>query len=241
MGRYYKILLVSVGLLSGIIIGGLIVYFILGGSVRNIYIFNHPVKDKEKHIEDTKNDDKAGDKTNKKNSQVVIKYLIKDEANNKVENISNESKSDTDTSIKNNSVFIENELTDDEDIIVKKDEMIFSEILMIILLDSLRNNASDSLAKMAANIKEPAINQFYQVEYWKSPLNYKGYKFSKNKLVVYGIEYLDKDTLFRWRDNFYFKANGRVYALDITPEFKSYETVNNQELLRLIEKKSNAN
>jgi hypothetical protein len=232
MGKYYKILLISVGFLLGIILGGLIVYFVLGGSIKNIYVFNQPpksVEEKKYTVKDEKSQEKAA-------SKVVIKYLKKDDTP-KDENNESVKELESDTSLqKQNSISITNSI-EEEEIIVKKDEMLFSEMLMIINLDSVKTNKGDSLAKLAANIKEPAINQFCQVEYWKSPLNYRGYKFSKNKLVVYGIEYVDKDSIFRWKDNFYFKANNRIYELEKTPEFKTLEIANNPELLNLIEKK----
>jgi hypothetical protein len=240
MGKYYKILLISVGLLLGIILGGLIVYFALGGSVKNIYVFNQPAKEKEGELKKELNAEENKEKKEKAPSQVVIKYLKKDDTakDEEPEDVKQQESDTTAKSLNNQQVKTSNE---DEEIIVRKDELLFSEMLMIINLDTIKTNTGDSLAKLAANIKEPAINQFYQVEYWKSPLNYRGYKFSKNKLVVYGIEYIDKGSIYRWKENFYFKANGRVYALEKTPEFRPYEITNNPDLLRLIEKKSNAN
>jgi hypothetical protein len=237
MGRYYKILLISVGLLLGIILGGVIVYFILGGSVKNVYVFNQPAKNEtEEKIENKK---ETNEKKEKSNPQVVIKYLKKED-NNKDD--TDEKFTDKDSaSIKINENTIQQTNNEDEDIIVKKDELLFSEMLMLIQLDTIKSNTGDSLAKAAANIKDPAINLFYQVEYWKSPLNYRGYKFGKNKLVIYGIEYIDKGNIYKWKEHFYFKANGRVYSLEKTAEFKPYEIANHPDLLKLIEKKSNAN
>lgn len=239
MGKYYKILLVSVGLLLGIILGGIIVYFILGGSVKNIYVFNQP-SSKESDIKDEKKSDET-DKKEKANTQVVIKYLKKDDAQKEDLSSDENLTEKKDTTAKLNEVINVKLGGEDDEIVVKKDELLFAEMLMLINLETEKANTSDSLAKVAANIKEPVINQFYQVEYWKSPLNYRGYKFGKNKLVVYGIEYLDKGSIFKWKENFYFKANGRVYALEKTSEFKPYDIANNPDLLQLIEKRTNAN
>lgn len=239
MGRYYKILLVSVGLLLGIILGGLIVYFALGGSVKNIYVFNQPSKQVEGNNKEVK-DKETQVKKEKVPSQVVIKYLKKDDAS-KDEDSEDVKVTESDTILRSQNNIVLKNTSEEEEIIVKKDEILFSEMLMVIDLDTVKTNTGDSLAKSAANIKEPDINQFYQVEYWKSPLNYRGYKFSKNKLLVYGIEYLDKGSIFRWKENFYFRANGIVYELEKTPEFRPYEIVNNPDLLRLIDKKINAN
>ncbi len=241
MGKHYKILLISVGFFLGIILGGLIVYFSLGGSVKNIYVFNQPVKEKEDEFKKEFKIIENKEKKEKALSQVVIKYLKNDE-NSKDKELEGVKQPEGDTTIKSlNNQLLKTSTEEEEEIIVRKDELIFSEMLMIINLDTIKTNLGDSLAKLAANIKEPAINQFYQVEYWKSPLNYRGYKFSKNKLVVYGIEYIEKGSIYRWKDNFYFKANGKVYALEKTSEFKPYEIANNPDLLLLIEKKSNAN
>lgn len=243
MGKYYKILLILVGLLLGIIIGGLIVFLAVGGSVKNIYVFNQSLKENKENLINSKKEEQSSNKIEKNNkSQVIIKYLKKDDETNNIidDALKNEA---TDDSVLINQTFNlnEDEVQEDEEIIVKKDELVHSEMLMIINLDSIKNNTGDSLARLAANIKEPAINQFYQVEYWKSPLNYKGYKFGKNKLVVYGIEYIDKPSIYRLKENYYFKANTKVYALEKTPEFKPLEIVNNSDVLNMIEKKSNAN
>ncbi|MFN4234667.1 MAG: hypothetical protein ACK4IK_07665 [Bacteroidia bacterium] len=242
MGKYYKILLISFGLLLGIIIGGLIVFFAVGGSVKNIYVFNQSPKVNKENLINSKKEELSSTKKEKNNkSQVIIKYLKKDDENQGVDDKVKKEIED-DSSMINQTIFLnESETQEEEEIIVKKDELVHSEMLMIIHLDTIKSNVGDSLARLAANIKEPAINQFYQVEYWKSPLNYKGYKFGKNKLVVYGIEYIDKPSIFRIRENYYFKANTKVYALERTPEFKPLEIVNNPDVLNMIEKKSNAN
>ncbi len=77
MGKYYKILLISVGLLLGIILGGLIVYFLQGGSVKNIYVFNQPTKQVEENNKEVK-EEETQVKKEKVPSQVVIKYLKKE-------------------------------------------------------------------------------------------------------------------------------------------------------------------
>ncbi|MFN7014099.1 MAG: hypothetical protein ACK4ON_07500, partial [Bacteroidia bacterium] len=128
MGRYYKLLLISVGLFLGIILGGLIVYFALGGSVKNIYVFNQPAKDKEVEVKKEINAKDNKEKKEKAPSRVVIKYLKKDDTT-KDEEPEDVKLQEADTTVKSLNNQPVKPSTEDEEIVVRKDELLFSEML----------------------------------------------------------------------------------------------------------------
>ena len=82
-----------------------------------------------------------------------------------------------------------------DDIIVRKDELLSTKTFEVINLNpsANRTNAKDSLLQKVSGIKDDKNNsqQFFNIELWQSPLNYKGYKMSKYKIILYGIESSD--------------------------------------------------
>jgi len=62
----------------------------------------------------------------------------------------------------------------------------------------------------------------YYVEIWHSPLNYRGYKRGKNKLILYGLSEDDELTLFGYKKNLYLQKENIVYKLRYTEKHKAY-------------------
>lgn len=122
-----------------------------------------------------------------------------------------------------------------DEIIVRKDELINSKIIEVNNLNPLafRNNAKDSMIMKMSGLQEDktASTEFFNVEYWQSPLNYKGYKMSKNKIVVYGILNSEIQKIIKVDDLLYFKNSTGVYKLEYSSDFKPYEKINDEALL----------
>ena len=75
---------------------------------------------------------------------------------------------------------------------------------------------------------EKAMTQI-NVEFWVSPINYRGYKFFRNKIILFGIEEPDAVRLFRRKDNIYMQIVNNYYLLEPTEEFASYQSVLEKE------------
>ena len=63
------------------------------------------------------------------------------------------------------------------------------------------------------------------VEFWRSPLNFSGYKLSRSKLVIYGMPPHLEYRLYRKKSNYYLSTEDVYYALKETEEFSSYVEV----------------
>jgi hypothetical protein len=50
-------------------------------------------------------------------------------------------------------------------------------------------------------------SRLFNIEFWTSPLHYKGYKMGKYKLVLYGINATDDIKIYRLDDVVYLKNN----------------------------------
>lgn len=122
-----------------------------------------------------------------------------------------------------------------DDIIVRKDELLSTKTFDVINLNPLasRNNAKDSLVQKVSGIKDDKniSQQFFNIEFWQSPLNYKGYKMSKYKIILYGIESPEGLKIFKVDDLIYLKNNSTIYKLDYSSEFKSYEHITDENII----------
>ena len=63
------------------------------------------------------------------------------------------------------------------------------------------------------------------VEFWKSPLNSKGYQFNGKKLILYGIDPPYKINLLTAEDDLYLQLNKKYYYLERDSKFHSYRSM----------------
>lgn len=136
----------------------------------------------------------------------------------------------------------------------KSTKINYSEVDSLIKEDSGINIASDELLTVK-NIKIIQIGEFipsrdssdiqktklddtnsdlYFVEFWKTPLNSKGYRFTKNKIMLYGFVDFSNLTLYEIDHSFYIKSSDQVYKLLYSSEFKQLDRVLDSDLLAKI-------
>lgn len=123
--------------------------------------------------------------------------------------------------------------TPPDGILIRKDELLSTKTLEVMNLDPVaKMNSKDSLIQKVSGVKDDRnFKQFLNIEFWSSPLNYKGYKMNKYKLVVYGIPSAEGLKLFKLDDVIYLKLASFVYRLDASADFKAYERITDEEVL----------
>jgi hypothetical protein len=131
---------------------------------------------------------------------------------------------------------------ENESINIKTEELITAKEVIVYTLDFNTNNKfnkSDSLLAIVSGTKDEAKkgnNQKVMVELWKSPINYKGYQASKNKIILFGLAEIEAIKLISFKNNLLLKYNETVYYLDYNKDFRSYEKVNDTSILNQINK-----
>jgi hypothetical protein len=95
------------------------------------------------------------------------------------------------------------------------------------------NSESDSLAAKLAHVEETS-SDLYFIEFWKTPLNSKGYRFSKNKIMLYGFIDFNNVQLYQLDNSYYIKSSDQVYKLFNGGDFKQLERVVDTDLLAKI-------
>lgn len=116
----------------------------------------------------------------------------------------------------------------EEEVIVKKDQLLMTVPMKPIPLDeadseqsSLAQSAADKLNPAAGLPDETAIQE-YQVEFWISPVNYRGYKLANDKLILFGIEEPDAVRLYTFSNNLLMKYGKDYYKLQPVSDFVSF-------------------
>jgi hypothetical protein len=114
------------------------------------------------------------------------------------------------------------------DINIATEELITVKNIKIINIGN-NSSANDSIASNSEN-----NNDLYFIEFWKTPLNSKGYRFSKNKIMLYGFVDFSNITLYQLDNSYYIKSSEQVYKLFYSSEFKQLERVIDSDLLAKI-------
>lgn len=112
-----------------------------------------------------------------------------------------------------------------EDVEVARDELLFINNVKIksINTDSKR---VDSLL-IDDNL---VMNPYLRVEFWKSPINYSGYKLGNNKLVLFGVYEPEKMKLEQTGDQLLMIYKGLAYELQQSEEFVQLDKVKKHSL-----------
>ena len=124
-------------------------------------------------------------------------------------------------------------LADENSITVATDELLSVKTVKLIKIGE-RNASNDSLAAKLANVDEGPASNLYFIEFWKTPLNSRGYRFTKNKVMLYGFPDFTSATLYSLDNGYYLKSGEQVYKLFYSPEFKKLERVVDTDLLAKI-------
>jgi hypothetical protein len=120
----------------------------------------------------------------------------------------------------------------DDHIKIATDELLSVKNIKVIRIgDNL--TANDSAAAKLADIEQSSSDIFF-VEFWRTPLNSKGYRFSKNKLMLYGFVDFNNILLYELDNSYYLKASDQVYKLFMGAEFRQLERVVDSDLLAKI-------
>jgi hypothetical protein len=208
--------------LSGILLGmlaaiGLI--FLLINDFNPLNLFSEKTEKLQSDtLVDLRERKVVGFKKGKKNSPKIQKDI--------------ESNSTDSFAIQNDSETVKNSLKD-ENIIVRRDELLESRFIDLIVLDGKKkNNKSDSLIQLLEN-NNPEKPQ-YKIEFWKSPINYKGFKMIKNNLIVFGLEVNEGSKLFSYEQQFYLKHGIAVYIIYQTSEFQALKRIYEESIIKLM-------
>jgi len=131
----------------------------------------------------------------------------------------------------------------EQNLVIKKDQILFSKTFSI----SDRNkdngttsNASKELVEKLnpeAHLPEESKSaKNMLIEFWKSPVNYKGYKLSRNKIILFGIENSDYIKLISMDENMYMALGSDYFQLEMNQDFKPLLKIRDAYLIAQLNK-----
>lgn len=114
--------------------------------------------------------------------------------------------------------------------------------LVSVLSIHLRNDDTNSISKKSeetdstlasmSDVGNLTVTTNYRIEFWKSPLNYKGYKMSDGKIIVYGLTPDTPINITLTDDTYYLQVGQVVYKMELTDEYRPLEKVLDKTILK---------
>ena len=119
----------------------------------------------------------------------------------------------------------------EENIVVLSDKLIYTSRIQIIENKTNEPNKKDSLLGISGGKKLSKHASIYAVEFWTSPLNSRGYKTQKNKIVLYGISKDEPLKLVRLNDRLFLKFQNQYSLIENHNDLHGFEKVFDQQLI----------
>lgn len=122
---------------------------------------------------------------------------------------------------------------DVSDVMIRKDKML-STYKISFLAGSLDKRKKDQyLDSLLIDDRTQSKSQGQLiVEFWNSPLNYRGYKMSKSKLILFGLDPTDEVLVKQVESTIYMKYENLFFRLSYTDVFMPLQQVSNEALLK---------
>ena len=208
------------GLSIGLLIGCLFFIFKLDTYIRhlNLSLLNQKQNISEQVVSPQKEENDTKTKDNNSNNKKP------------------ESKKEGNAGAKYQSLISVNDITDSgyvnsDNYQVLKEELISVKNLYIkTLIPQEKNSPGDSLATALAGVSTPPKEEFFMIEFWKTPLNSKGYKMTRSRLLIYGYPENADLALIKRDDSYYLRNNKIIYRLNYSSEFKPLERNANNDI-----------
>ena len=123
-------------------------------------------------------------------------------------------------------------LLNDDGMQIAQEELLSVKNIKVINLDEKQKR--DTLVGQLAGIAKSDYPNLFFVEFWKTPLNSKGYRMTRNRVILYGISDFSNITIYKVDENYYLKNDDIVYKISSGTEFKPMELVQDSDLLAKI-------
>ena len=214
-----KIILFLIGIVVGIAIGASVVWWMQNYDFKIWFTFSgknkQEINAKDINASSNPTDDKSKINSNAARTNALKKEMDISTGDDTSAMASQANVYSTDTNAyesKNNS---------SEDIVIAKDELLFTRIIKIEGMNGVNSKKDASVDSLLINDKTKKLPaNFAKVEFWRSPINYKGYKYSNNKLVLFGI-YIYEDASLESRNNkIYLNYANTYYLIEKADDFQ---------------------
>jgi hypothetical protein len=171
----------------------------------------------------------------KDNADTISVLVSKDKKLTEITKKNNSFVSNDSTYISSRNGFVNDDevyISDEENINVLKEELLSVKNITLKDFDGNQNSKTDSVLYAESGIQPNSKTDLYLIEFWKTPLNSKGYKMTRNRILIYGIKENQDLCVAKIKDNFYLKNNTEVYQLNYSPDFKPMVKINEESIIK---------
>lgn len=134
------------------------------------------------------------------------------------------------------------EPAEEADIVVRKDQLLLTLNLTPQVVGGANGSTvapTGSLAESAAKKMNPQAGLVvpadkdgeFPVEFWESPVNYHGYRWDNNTLMLYGIDQPDKVRLYRLDRRLFLRSGTELFEIVPAADFMPYRPLKDPEIL----------
>ncbi len=128
------------------------------------------------------------------------------------------------------SISTNNHISSERPLKVSTDQLLYSKQIKISAKPGKENNELDSL--LIDDKYTTDDNNIITVEFWQSPINYVGYKWANNKLVLFGFYDFTATKIIACDDNYYMNYGTLYYLLENTNTFRNLSLVNDPAIIK---------
>ncbi|OIQ29900.1 MAG: hypothetical protein BM555_05525 [Crocinitomix sp. MedPE-SWsnd] len=114
----------------------------------------------------------------------------------------------------------------ESDISIRREKLIST---VWVGVDVLKDITKDTLANQLIGVEQTFPTKML-VEFWESPLNFSGYKLSRNKLVMFGMPDNLVYKILRNETDYFITTENIYYSIKETEEFLPYLEVQKEEV-----------
>jgi hypothetical protein len=120
-------------------------------------------------------------------------------------------------------------IKNDNNLNVATEELVSVKSVKVIKLGE--SETQDTASAKLAGVENKPNSSLYFIEFWKTPLNSKGYRFTKNKLMLYGFVDFSDILIYELDSDFYLKSSEQVYKITAGSDFRKLEKVVDNDVL----------
>ena len=120
---------------------------------------------------------------------------------------------------------------DAETIVVRRDELLSAASVTLVPLSA--SSKTDTLLTLFQG-GDPTVNPQIRIEFWKSPVNFRGYKFIRNTLVTFGLDPQERVKVFWDSGVFYLQSGSTTFRLNQTDRFLPFSIAAEESLPKQI-------
>ena len=122
-------------------------------------------------------------------------------------------------------------MSNTEEIVVRRDELV--SVINVSLVQLTPTSKTDSLLTLFQG-ENPSSNPQIRVEFWRSPVNFRGYKFIRNTLVTFGLDAQEQVKIYLDGGFFYLQSAGVTYRLSQTDRFMPFSLIAEESIPKQI-------